>query len=150
MVVTTLWLTTQAFEVLEELIFARLGGQQPNPVEEELDLIQTDVTLALLPRLVPALLCTTHALTEQLSLLRCIIPIGLYPVPLLAAGTFSVLCSEASLMPLCWRTWSHRCGNINGESALKCQRLGLKNNPQLKPGVTVGSLCWRQGVIQIN
>lgn len=68
MVVTTLWLTTQAFEVLEELIFARLGGQQPNPVEEELDLIQTDVSLALL-------LCPTHALTEQLFLLRCIVPI---------------------------------------------------------------------------
>lgn len=75
MVVTTLWLTTQAFEVLEELIFARLGGQQPNPVEEELDLIQTDVSLALLPRLVPALLCPTHALMEQLTLLRCIIPV---------------------------------------------------------------------------
>lgn len=78
MVVTTLWLPTQAFEVLKELIFARLGDQQPNPLEAELDLIQTDVSLALLPSetLVPVLVHTTHPLMEQLFLLSCSIPIS--------------------------------------------------------------------------
>lgn len=41
MLVTTSWLTTQAFKVLKELSFARQGNQQPSSVEEELALIQT-------------------------------------------------------------------------------------------------------------
>lgn len=83
MLVTTSWLTTQA---LKELSFARQGNQQPFSVEEELALIQREVSLAFLQRHHSLYWCVPHVHTLQATVLvKMHSSYSAYPVLLFAS-----------------------------------------------------------------